>query len=56
MDFDFEKESKKPLLMKIFIEVFIWAAEIAAVIFLAYFIVYYALNVPIWWGFPWRIP
>jgi signal peptidase I len=44
MDFDFEKESKKPLLMKIFIEVFIWAAEIAAVIFLAYFIVYYALE------------
>ncbi len=44
MDFDFEKESKKPLLMKIFIEVFIWAAEIAAVIFLAYFIVFYALE------------
>ena len=44
MDFNFEKESKKPLLMKIFIEVFIWAAEIAAVIFLAYFIVYYALE------------
>lgn len=44
MDFDFEKESKKPLMMKIFIEIFIWAAEIAAVIFLAYFIVYYALE------------
>lgn len=44
MDFDFEKESKKPLMMKIFIEVFIWAAEIAAVIFLAYFIVNYALE------------
>ena len=44
MDFDFDKESKKPLLMKIFIEIFIWAAEIAAVIFLAYFIVYYALE------------
>jgi signal peptidase I len=44
MDFDFEKESKKPLLMKLFIEVFIWAVEITAVIFLAYFIVYYALE------------
>ncbi|MGF7144047.1 signal peptidase I [Anaerotaenia torta] len=44
MDFDFDKESKKPLVMKIFIEVFIWAAQIAAVIFLAYFIVYYALE------------
>ena len=44
MDFDFDKESKKPMVMKIFIEVFIWAAQIAAVIFLAYFIVYYALE------------
>jgi signal peptidase I len=44
MDFDFDKESKKPLIMKIFIEIFIWAAQIAAVIFLAYFIVYYALE------------
>lgn len=30
--------------MKIFIEIFIWAAQIAAVIFLAYFIIYYALE------------
>ncbi len=44
MDFDFDKESKKPLIMKILIDVFIWVAEIAAVIFLAYFIVYYALE------------
>lgn len=44
MNFDFEKESKRPVIMKIVIEVFIWAAEIAAVIFLAYFIVYYALE------------
>ena len=44
MDFDFEKKSKKPLIMKIFIEIFIWAAQIAAVIFLAYFIIYYALE------------
>lgn len=44
MNYDFEKESKKPMLTKIFIELFIWAAQIAAVIFLAYFIVYYALE------------
>ncbi|MDF2945066.1 MAG: hypothetical protein K0S01_3924 [Herbinix sp.] len=44
MDYDFEKGSKRPLLTKIFIELFIWAAQIAAVIFLAYFIVYYALE------------
>ncbi len=44
MDYDFDKESKKPLVMKIFIKILIWAAQIAAVIFLAYFIVYYALE------------
>lgn len=44
MNYDFEKESKKPMLTKIFFELFIWAAQIAAVIFLAYFIVYYALE------------
>ncbi|MDF2539750.1 MAG: hypothetical protein K0S76_2771 [Herbinix sp.] len=44
MDFDFEEKSKKPLFMKIFIDVFIWVAQIAAVIFLAYFIIYYALE------------
>ena len=44
MEFDFEKESKKPLIMRVLIEIFIWAAQIAAVIFLAYFIVYYALE------------
>jgi signal peptidase I len=44
MDYDFEKRSKRSLLTKIFIEFFIWAAQIAAVIFLAYFIVYYALE------------
>ena len=44
MDYDFDKESKKPFIMRILIEVFIWAAQIAAVIFLAYFIVYYALE------------
>lgn len=44
MDFDFERESKKPLVYKILIEIFIWAAQIAAVIFFAYFIVYYCLE------------
>lgn len=44
MDFDFERESKKPVVMKILIEAFLWTAQIAAVIFLAYFIVYYALE------------
>lgn len=44
IEFDFDKESKRPLAMRIFIEFFIWAAEIAAVIFLAYFIIYYALE------------
>ncbi|MDF2908163.1 MAG: hypothetical protein K0R34_3484 [Herbinix sp.] len=44
MDYDFDRESKKPFVMKIFIKILIWAAQIAAVIFLAYFIVYYALE------------
>ncbi|HWT75448.1 MAG TPA: signal peptidase I [Mobilitalea sp.] len=44
MDFDFEKDSKRPLVRKILIELFIWTAQIAAVIFLAYIIVYYALE------------
>jgi len=47
MDFDFEnfdKESKKPLVKRILIEIFIWAAQIAGVVFLAYFITYYALE------------
>jgi signal peptidase I len=44
MDFDFDKESKRPLITKIVIELLIWVVQIAAVIFLAYFIVYYALE------------
>ncbi len=44
ISFDFEKESKRPLVMRILIEVFIWAAQLAAVIFLAYFIINYALE------------
>lgn len=44
MDFDFDKESKKPTIKRILIEVFIWGAQIAAVIFLAYFIIYYCIE------------
>jgi signal peptidase I len=44
MDFDFDKESKRPIIRKILIQIFIWAAEIAAVIFLAYFIIFYAME------------
>lgn len=44
IEFEFDKGSKRPLAMRIFIEIFIWAVEIAAVIFLAYFIIYYALE------------
>jgi signal peptidase I len=44
MNYDFDKESRRPLIKKIIIEVIIWAVEIVAVIFLAYFIIYYALE------------
>lgn len=44
MDYDFEKESRKPAVKKILIEIFIWAAMISAVVFLAYFIVYYCVE------------
>lgn len=44
MEFDFEKESKKPVIMKLLIDIFIWVAQIAAVIFLAYFIIYYCIE------------
>ena len=44
MEFDFERESKMPTIKKILIEVFIWVAQIAAVIFLAYFIIYYCIE------------
>lgn len=44
MDFDFDKDRKKPIVMKILIDIFIWAAQIAAVIFLAYFLVYYTVE------------
>lgn len=44
MDYDFEKESKNPTIKNILIEIFIWATMIGAVIFLAYFIVYYCVE------------
>ncbi len=44
MDFNFEKESKKPLIKKIVIEVLIWIVEIGLVIALAYFLVHFAVE------------
>lgn len=44
LDYDFDQESKKPAVKKLLIEIFIWAAQIGAVIFLAYFIVYYCVE------------
>lgn len=44
MDFDFDKESKKPLMKKIIFEIIIWIVEIAIVILLAYFLVNYAIE------------
>jgi signal peptidase I len=44
MDFNFEKESKKPLIKKILIGTTIWVVEIALVIALAYFLVHFAVE------------
>jgi signal peptidase I len=44
MDFDFDEKSKRPFLRKLFINILIWVIQIAAVVFLAYFIIYYALE------------
>lgn len=44
MDFDFERESKKPLIKKIIIQTLIWIVEIALVIALAYFLVNFAVE------------
>lgn len=44
MEFDFEKESNRTLVRKIIFGVIIWVVQITAVIFLAYIIVYYALE------------
>ena len=44
MNFDFERESKKPLIKKIIIQTLIWIVEIALVIALAYFLVNFAVE------------
>ena len=44
VEFDFDQEKKNALKRKILREILIWGIQIAAVIFLAYFIVYYALE------------
>lgn len=44
MDFDFEEEDKKNTIIRIIKGILIWVAEIAAVIFLAYFIIYYCVE------------
>ena len=55
MDFDFEKD-KNSLVKKILIEILIWAAQIAAVIFLAYFIIYYCVEKTNVIGILWKTP
>lgn len=44
MDFNFDKTSKRPVVKKLLIKVLIWIIQITAVIFLAYIIIYYALE------------
>ncbi len=44
MMYDFDRDEKRTLRKKLFIKILIWVVEIIAVIFLAYFIVYYALE------------
>ncbi len=44
MEFNFEKENKKPLIKKIMIESLIWIVEIVLVISLAYIVVDYAFE------------
>ncbi|NLK74005.1 MAG: signal peptidase I [Clostridiales bacterium] len=44
MDFNFDSENRSHLIKKILIKIFIWAAQIAAVIFLAYIIIFYAVE------------
>ena len=44
MEFDFDKEDRKPFIKKIAKEVAIWAVLIVLVIFLAYFFVTYAIE------------
>ena len=44
MMYDFDKDEKRTLRRKLLIKIAIWIAEIAAVVLLAYFIVFYALE------------
>ncbi len=44
MIYDFDKDEKRTARKKLLIKILIWIAEIVAVIFLAYFIVFYALE------------
>ncbi|HHX12901.1 MAG TPA: signal peptidase I [Clostridiales bacterium] len=44
MDYNFDEENKKSMFIKIIREIFIWGLQIAAVVFLAYFIVYYTVE------------
>ena len=44
MEFDFDRESKKPLIKKIVKEIIIWGIEIALVIALAYGIIQFAVE------------
>lgn len=44
MDYNFDEENKKSVFIKIIKEILIWGLQIAAVIFLAYFIVYYTVE------------
>ena len=44
MDYNFDEENKKSVFIKIIREILIWGLQIAAVVFLAYFIVYYTVE------------
>ncbi|QHQ62218.1 signal peptidase I [Anaerocolumna sedimenticola] len=44
MEFDFDRDSKKPLVKKIIVSIIIWIIEIVIVVALAYLIVNYALE------------
>ncbi len=44
VEFDFDQEGKRSFWKKVLKEILIWGLQIAAVIFLAYFIIYYALE------------
>lgn len=44
VEFDFDQEGKRSFRKKVLKEILVWGLQIAAVIFLAYFIIYYALE------------